>query len=64
MKKEESSPDQPGQEQPEPTHRTAALEILWRCLDCGELWHRDAPLPQVCPSCGAPREHFGLLLED
>jgi rubrerythrin len=47
-----------------PTHRTASLEILWLCLACGETWLRDAPQPQTCPRCGAPREEFVLLLED
>ena len=51
-------------EPPEPTHRTAALELVWRCLRCGEQWLRgDAP-PEACPSCGAPPEEFVLVSED
>jgi len=46
------------------THRIAALEIMWRCLRCGELWYRQAPMPEACPSCGAPREEFVLVAED
>jgi len=53
-----------GSEPPEPTHRTAALELVWRCLRCGELWLRqDAPL-EACPACGAPPEEFVLVSED
>ncbi len=46
------------------THRTATLEIMWRCLRCGELWYRQTPVPEACPSCGAPREEFVLVAED
>ena len=53
-----------GREQPEATHRTVALELVWRCLRCGELWlRRDAP-PEACPNCGAPPEELVLVTED
>jgi len=55
---------EPGGEAPEPTHRTAALELVWRCLLCGEQWLRqDQPL-KACPNCGAPPEEFVLVSED
>ena len=56
--------DEPGEEPPEPTHRTAALELVWRCLLCGELWLRLDQPPKACPNCGAPPEEFVLVTED
>jgi rubrerythrin len=53
-----------GGEPPEPTHRTAALELVWRCLCCGELWLRQDAPHEACPNCGAPREEFVLVTED
>jgi len=53
-----------GGEPPDPTHRTAALELVWRCLRCGELWLRQDQPPKACPSCGAPPEEFVLVTED
>ena len=55
-----------GGEPPEPTHRTAALELVWRCLRCGELWLRDPSAEGLgaCPNCGAPPEEFDLVTED
>ena len=55
---------EPGGEPPEPTHRTAALELVWRCLHCGELWLREDAPPEACPNCGAPPEEFVLVSED
>ena len=45
-----------GSEPPEPTHRTAVLESVWRCLNCGELWLRRDPPRKACPNGGAPPE--------
>ena len=55
---------EPVGEPPEPTHRTAALELVWRCLRCGELWLRQDAAPEACPNCGAPPEEFVLVTED
>ena len=55
---------EPGGEPPEPAHRTAALELVWRCLRCGELWLREDAPRDACPSCGAPPEEFVLVSED
>jgi rubrerythrin len=44
-----------GGELPEPTHRTAALELVWRCRD---------PPREACPNCSAPPEEFVLVAED
>jgi rubrerythrin len=41
------------------------VELMWRCLSCGELWPNDGkPLPDTCPSCGEPKTEFELLTED
>jgi rubrerythrin len=41
------------------------VELLWRCLSCGELWPNKAePLPDICRNCGAPKTEFELLRED
>jgi hypothetical protein len=40
------------------------VEILWKCLRCGQLMPRGSQPPEVCPSCGAPKTEFVLLDED
>jgi len=40
------------------------VEIIWKCLRCGELMPRASTVPDVCPSCGAPKTEFVLLDED
>lgn len=40
--RDEKRPESPsGAEKINAAHRTAALEIIWRCLRCGELWYRE-----------------------
>ena len=34
------------------------------CPDCGYLLTRAEQLPDKCPDCGAPKEHFVLVTED
>jgi len=44
---------------------TSNLELVWRCLRCGELWpNRGEVLPDACRNCGAPKTEFELLQED
>jgi len=40
------------------------LEITWRCLACGHLWHRSEGVPDVCAECSAPKTEFILIEED
>jgi rubrerythrin len=59
-------PDKPQSGSPE-YHYDAnqdEVEIVWKCLKCGELMPRGAGVPDVCPSCGAPKTEFVLLDED
>jgi hypothetical protein len=39
-------------------------EIMWKCLDCGELKPRTRWVLGPCPSCGAPKSQFVLVDED
>lgn len=40
------------------------VEIVWKCLRCGQLMPRSNKVLDVCPSCGAPKTEFVLLDED
>ena len=44
--------------------RAMAMELLWRCDDCGYLHPNAENPPDKCPQCGAPREHFVSVTED
>src|SRR4051812_11224134 len=44
--------------------RAENMQLVWRCTDCGYLLTRAEQLPDVCPDCGAPKEHFVLVTED
>ena len=44
--------------------RTESMQLVWRCTDCGYLLTRAEQLPEQCPDCGAPKEHFVLVTED
>lgn len=44
---------------------TSDLELVWRCLQCGDLWpDRGEPLPDTCRNCAAPKTEFELIQED
>lgn len=44
--------------------RAENMQLVWRCTDCGYLLTRAEQLPEKCPDCGAPKEHFVLVTED
>jgi CBS domain-containing protein/rubredoxin len=44
--------------------RAESMQLVWRCTDCGYLLTRAEQLPNECPDCGAPKEHFVLVTED
>ncbi len=44
--------------------RAVAMELLWKCDDCGNLVANAENPPDSCPQCGAPREHFVSVTED
>ena len=39
-------------------------ELMWRCLECGEMGELDRDLPDACPSCGTGREDLYYWTED
>lgn len=47
-----------------PETRSVAMELLWKCDDCGYLEANAENPPDKCPQCGAPREHFVSVTED
>jgi rubrerythrin len=44
--------------------RPGAMELIWRCTECGYIQTRGEPLPDECPNCGAEKESFVLVDED
>jgi hypothetical protein len=43
---------------------TGTMTIIWRCLRCNHHLPAGKPLPDACPSCGAPRTELALVEED
>jgi len=39
-------------------------ELMWRCMNCGEMGEIDGGLPESCPSCGYDREELMYWTED
>lgn len=44
--------------------RAVAMELIWKCDDCGQIVQNAENPPDKCPNCGAPREHFVSVTED
>jgi rubrerythrin len=40
------------------------MEVVWRCMECGNTWHKSEGTPETCPNCGAPKVAFYLVEED
>lgn len=45
-------------------HDFGEAELVWRCLDCGEMGHIREEVPDGCPGCGAAREALMYWTED
>ena len=43
---------------------TGSMTIVWKCLKCNHHLPAGSPLPDACPSCGAPKTEFALVEED
>ena len=43
---------------------TGTMTIVWRCLRCNHHLPAGSPLPDACPSCGAPKTELALVEED
>lgn len=41
-----------------------AAELMWRCIECGEMGEIDDGLPESCPNCAAPIENLMYWTED
>jgi len=39
-------------------------ELMWRCLDCGEVGDIEEWPGEACPGCGAPKESLYYWTED
>ena len=39
-------------------------ELMWRCIECGEMGRIEDDLPDNCPNCGEPREALMYWTED
>ena len=39
-------------------------ELMWRCMECGEMGEIEGDIPEGCPSCGTVRENIMYWTED
>lgn len=39
-------------------------ELMWRCMECGEMGDIEGGLPDDCPNCGTEREDLMYWTED
>jgi rubrerythrin len=39
-------------------------ELMWRCMECGEMGRIEDGLPEACPNCDEPRESLMYWTED
>ena len=39
-------------------------ELMWRCMECGEMGQIRESVPDNCPSCGVSRENLMYWTED
>jgi rubrerythrin len=45
-------------------HAFGEAELMWRCMNCGEMGEIDEGLPDDCPNCGTGREELMYWTED
>ena len=38
--------------------------LMWRCMECGEMGEIEGGLPDACPGCGTEREDLMYWTED
>lgn len=39
-------------------------QLMWRCIECGEMGEIDKGLPEECPNCGVEKESLMYWTED
>ncbi|WP_254765159.1 DUF7130 family rubredoxin-like protein [Natrinema marinum] len=45
-------------------HEFGEAELMWRCMECGEMGDIDDGLPDECPNCGTEKENLMYWTED
>ena len=45
-------------------HEFGEAELMWRCIECGEMGQIDEGLPENCPNCDASKEYLMYWTED
>ncbi|WP_226482267.1 anaerobic ribonucleoside-triphosphate reductase [Natrinema amylolyticum] len=45
-------------------HEFGEAELMWRCMECGEMGEIDDGLPDECPNCNTEREDLMYWTED
>lgn len=45
-------------------HSFGEAELMWRCMQCGEMGDIGVDIPDGCPSCGAIKEELMYWTED
>ena len=45
-------------------HEFGEAELMWRCMDCGEMGAITEGLPGTCPNCGTAKENLMYWTED
>lgn len=45
-------------------HEFGEAELMWRCIECGEMGKLDDGLPETCPDCGTEKENLMYWTED
>lgn len=45
-------------------HEFGEANLMWRCLECGEMGELEGGLPETCPDCGTRKENLMYWTED
>lgn len=45
-------------------HSFGEAELMWRCMECGEMGDIGDGIPEECPNCGAAKESLMYWTED
>jgi len=45
-------------------HSFGEAELMWRCMNCGQMGEIAGDLPGTCPNCGVPKEDLMYWTED
>lgn len=45
-------------------HSFGEAELMWRCIECGEMGDIGKDFPDTCPNCGVSKENLMYWTED